>query len=77
MEQLARDLLGLAQDEEVVESKSSSFGTTYLLDGELHTPNGETARLRTVWIIHDGEEIPRFMTAYPQKAESGGTTNDQ
>lgn len=36
-----------------------------LLDGELETPNGDMIQVRTVWIIENEDDVPRFVTAYP------------
>jgi hypothetical protein len=35
----------------------------YLLS--THGPAGRDARIVVVWIILDGEQFPRFVTAYP------------
>jgi hypothetical protein len=28
-------------------------------------PDGRTPTIRSVWFIETGEEVPRFVTAYP------------
>jgi len=40
-----------------------------VVDGELLTPLGRRVSVRTVWIVEGEEEIPRFVTAYPQTGE--------
>ena len=62
---LAQGLLGIAQNAPVDSSERSPYGTKYILDGELDTPNGDMIRVRTIWIIENDTEIPRFVTAYP------------
>jgi len=63
---LADALRQLAADFPVVKSTQSRYGIKYVVDGELQTPIGKTPTLRTVWIIDDGAETPRLITAYPQ-----------
>jgi hypothetical protein len=49
---------------EISEIKESDFGTKYIIDGEIETPDGRNPYIRTVWIIEDGESIPSFITAH-------------
>jgi hypothetical protein len=58
-------LIGIAQTKSVTESTETPYGTKYVVDGELETPNGITIYLRTVWIIETGDIIPRLVTAHP------------
>jgi hypothetical protein len=62
---LEAGLLALARTAEVVETETTPHGTKYVLIGPVPTPAGEGALLRTVWMINRGEEVPRFVTAYP------------
>jgi hypothetical protein len=62
---LEQELLAIAQTESVIEVLPSPYGTKYIIDGDLSTPRGTSARVRTVWIIEIGEEIPRFVTVHP------------
>ena len=62
---LAQGLLEIAQNAPVDSSERSPYGTKYIVDGELETPNGDMIRVRTIWIIENDTEIPRFVTAYP------------
>lgn len=45
--------------------KESPYGTKYVIRANLKGPNGRTAEIQSVWIVLKGEEIPRFLTAYP------------
>jgi hypothetical protein len=45
----------------------SRFGINYVREGEQHTPDGRSPRIRVVWFIETGEEIARLATAYPLK----------
>jgi hypothetical protein len=43
----------------------SPHGVKYVVDGVLETPGNRDVIVRTVWIVDLGEEVPRFVTAYP------------
>jgi hypothetical protein len=60
-------LLRIAEQGEVVETVGTPFGTKYVVEGNLETPRMESVRLITVWIILAGEDVPRFITAYPDR----------
>jgi len=62
---LEKALLNLVKTNSVTNTVSSEFGTKYVVDGLIQTPVGRTARLRTVWLIEVGQDVPRFVTAYP------------
>lgn len=49
----------------ISESSTSSYGTKYIIDGEIETPSGKIIKVRTVWIIEKGQNRPRFITIYP------------
>ena len=58
-------LLQHASDHEVLKVEHSSFGTRYIVDGIITTPDGRTPTIRTVWFIRNEEDVPQFVTAYP------------
>jgi hypothetical protein len=62
---LEGQLLRIAQDGEVIEAKSSPYGTKYVIDGQVESPAGRRATVRTVWIVETDRDEPRFVTAYP------------
>jgi hypothetical protein len=64
-ETLAEALLRHAAEHEVTRVEASPFGTRYVIEGILSTPDGRVPLIRTVWFIETGEQIPRFVTAYP------------
>jgi hypothetical protein len=41
------------------------FGIHYVIEGTLHTPDGRNPRARVVWIIDEGDDVPRLVSAYP------------
>jgi hypothetical protein len=63
---LAVALLQHAATHEVTKMEASSFGTRYVIEGNLETPDGRAPSVRVVWFIDIGEEIPRLVTAYPR-----------
>lgn len=65
VELLKQGLITIAQTEDVKEVISSTHGVKYVIDGSLQTPVKVFIKLRTIWIIEKGEEVARFITAYP------------
>lgn len=41
------------------------FGVHYVIEGTLSTPDGRNPAVRVIWIIDDGDTIPRLVSAYP------------
>jgi hypothetical protein len=64
-EELSEALWRHAADNEIVKIEDSPFGRRYIIEGELLGPAGKVAVIRSVWFIEAGEQIPRFVTAYP------------
>ena len=54
-----------AQEHEVTELEVVPFGTKYVVEGVMQTPDGRSPIVRSVWIIENSGEAPRFVTAYP------------
>jgi hypothetical protein len=42
------------------------YGQKYSIRATLTGPSGRSADVVSVWVIRRGEEIPRFVTAYPE-----------
>jgi hypothetical protein len=61
---LSDDLLGLATRGEVHLGRYGPHGQAYLVRGRLQGPV-KTAEVITVWIVLEGEDRPRLVTAYP------------
>jgi hypothetical protein len=40
------------------------------VEGPLLAPDGRSPNLRAVWFIDNGQDTPRFVTAYPLKGEN-------
>jgi len=54
----------------VAETGETPLGIRYAVDGIMAAPDGRAPNVRTVWFIETGEEVPRFVTAYPLKRRS-------
>lgn len=64
-EELAQALVLHAHENEMVKEEVTRFGTRYVVEGELTTPNEHTIRLRSVWFVSTHTSAPRLITAYP------------
>ena len=64
---LALALREHAAAHEVTRVENSPFGVRYVVEGILQTPVGRTPQVRAVWFIETGDDVPRFVTAYPLK----------
>jgi hypothetical protein len=62
---LAEALRRHAASHEVTKVEPSPFGTRYVIEGIIATPDGRTPAIRAIWFTETGEQIPRFATAYP------------
>lgn len=51
--------------EDAVLRQETVYGTKYEIRGEMTGPRGKTREIISIWIILAGEDIPRFVTAYP------------
>jgi hypothetical protein len=66
-QQLAKALRNHAQEHDFVKEEPSPFGRRYVVEGTMPAPYGRAPKVRKVWFIDTGQEIPRFVTAYPLK----------
>jgi hypothetical protein len=66
--QLQGDLLALARSGAAEPGRSSPYGQKYDIHGRLQTPSGASVGIVAVWIILNGEESQRFVTAFPEEA---------
>lgn len=62
---LSADLRRHAAEGEANEADVSILGRKYEVGGELTGPSGRSAQVITVWIILEGGDFPRFVTALP------------
>ena len=47
-------------------TEETEYGRKYEIRTSITGPKGRSAAIITAWIIPYGEEIPRFITAYPE-----------
>ena len=57
----------VAKGQPVAKSLASPHGRKYIVEGRIETPGGRTPLVRTVWIVDQGFDTPRLVTAYPQE----------
>jgi hypothetical protein len=65
-EAMAHALKHHANSHEVTKiEERSPFGVHYVIEGSIITPDGRNPTVRVVWIIDDGDDKPRLVSAYP------------
>jgi hypothetical protein len=69
-ETLVRALRNHAVTHRVSSAEDTTFGVRYVVEGQLVAPDGRTPRVRVVWFIRTGGDIPELVTAYPIKRRS-------
>lgn len=47
--------------------EKTEFGQKYLVRGTVLGPKGIGAKIRSVWIIQDGKQVPRLVTIVPEE----------
>jgi hypothetical protein len=52
-------------DREAQLGSATRFGQKYVVPGTIQGPSGRVSRVVVVWIVLNGEDFPRFVTAYP------------
>jgi hypothetical protein len=52
-------------DNEATVGEKTDYGQKFEVRGVLSGTNRQTANIVTAWIMLNGENIPRFITAYP------------
>jgi len=45
--------------------EKTKYGQKYIITGDIKGPSGKVMKLKSIWIILTGEELPRFITIYP------------
>jgi hypothetical protein len=64
---LTESLIDHCKENEVVLTTENEFGTKYIVEGELKTPDNRNPVIRTIWFIEKNDNKPRLITAYPKK----------
>lgn len=65
-EELALALRQHAAMNDVTEVESTAYGTKYVVEGPLLTPDGRNPEVRVVWFIERGDTTAHLVTAYPR-----------
>ena len=63
--ELAAALRSQGASNETTSIQTSDYGTRYVVDGIIQTPDGRNPRIRTVWIVDNVSDEPRLVTAHP------------
>lgn len=66
-ETLTNSFQNLARQMEVAQATVSPHGRKYVIIGQIESPIGKAANVRTIWIVDKGRDVARLVTAYPQK----------
>jgi hypothetical protein len=59
------ELRELIASTDAVPEEQGKYGMKYTVRGTLRGPKDATRDIVTIWIILNGEDFPRFVTAYP------------
>ncbi|MBW4550015.1 MAG: hypothetical protein KME35_02680 [Aphanocapsa sp. GSE-SYN-MK-11-07L] len=62
---LAQALCQHGIENQIAKTLKTPFGQKFIIECHLATPDRQNPCIRTVWIIEDGNTIPRLSTAYP------------
>jgi len=65
LERLAEDLRSQHWTQPATLVETTRYGRKYEIRAILKGPSGRASEVVSVWIIRAGEEVPRFVTAYP------------
>jgi hypothetical protein len=64
--QLEADLRSQHLSRDVTLEDQTRYGQKYSIRATLVGPSGSSADVVGVWVVRTGEELPRFVTAYPE-----------
>jgi hypothetical protein len=76
-QELADALKRHALDHGLAADEPSPFGHRYLAEGIIHTPDGRTPLVRTIWFVRTNDPATRFVTAYPLKQREVEQEHDE
>jgi hypothetical protein len=63
---LESDLRSQHLSRDATREDQTPYGRKYVIRDTLVGPSGSAADVVSVWVLRTGEEIPRFVTAYPE-----------
>jgi hypothetical protein len=65
-EAFEQQLRKIANSGNVSTAEEIQYGKKYVIEGNIESPSGENVKVVTVWVILKGEDVPRFVTVYPE-----------
>ncbi|MBI4220090.1 MAG: hypothetical protein HY682_08120 [Chloroflexi bacterium] len=65
-QRLEADLRNQHLRHDAVAGKATRYGQTYEIRATLVGPSGSSARVVSIWFLPADEDVPRFVTAYPE-----------
>ncbi len=65
IETFRNSLIQHSIEKDIEQTKNSAFGIKYELKCEIKTPDERNPCIVTVWIVENGQEEPKLVTAYP------------
>ncbi|WP_394353866.1 DUF6883 domain-containing protein [Spirosoma taeanense] len=65
LSKLSQDLIALVQHTEAVLERTSRYGMSYSVTGQLISPSRRPIWVKTIWMRDADEEITKFITLYP------------
>src|SRR5438034_8832294 len=63
---LEEDLRSQHLPSDAIPGQSNPYGQKYSIRATLVGPSGNSAVVVSIWVVRVGEEVPRFVTAYPE-----------
>jgi len=60
-------LLNLCENFDVFETETTKYGTKYVINGTLNTPDNRNPKITTIWFVGKNELLAKLVTAYPYK----------
>ena len=65
-QRLEADLRSQHLTHDAAAGKVSRYGQTYEIRATLVGPSGRSVEVVSIWFLLAGEDVPRFVTAYPE-----------
>ncbi|MDP8239701.1 MAG: hypothetical protein P9X24_11480 [Candidatus Hatepunaea meridiana] len=61
-----------ANNNDVIRIKETVYGTKYIIEGIIETPDGRNPLIRAIWFVKENNTYPVFITAYPFNGGKNG-----
>ena len=62
---LASALIKQINENDYINAEEGRHGTKYTVVASIESPKGATTAVKTIWMIAEGTQHPRLITAYP------------